>query len=48
MAKYKPAGTKRPKATSKSRAAIPCLILIVLGITIMCLLFYYSLQSSSS
>ena len=47
MAKFKLAGGK--KATTKSRrSAVPCLILIVLGIVIMCLLFYFSLQSNTS
>jgi hypothetical protein len=47
MAKFKPAGSK--KAPAKSiRKAIPCLVLLVLGIVIMCLLFYFSLSSSTS
>jgi hypothetical protein len=47
MAKFKPAGSK--KAPAKSiRNAIPCLVLLVLGIVIMCLLFYFSLSSSTS
>ena len=48
MAKFKPAGSKRPKANSKSRGAIPCFVLIVLGIALMCYLFFLSLQPSSS
>jgi len=48
MAKYKPAGKKKPKATtSTARGAIPCLVLIVLAIAVFCLLFYFSLQSSA-
>jgi len=47
MAKFKPAGSK--KASSKSAlSALPCLILIILGILIMCLLFYFSLSSGTS
>ncbi len=47
MAKFKPAGGK--KASKKSaRSAIPCLVLVILGIVIMCLLFYFSLQSGTS
>lgn len=46
MAKFKPAGSKKTAAKS-ARSAIPCLVLVVLGIVIMCLLFYYSLQSTS-
>ena len=47
MAKFKPAGGKKAPAKSV-RSAIPCLVLIVLGIVLMCLLFYLSLQSGSS
>lgn len=47
MAKFKPAGGKKVPAKS-ARSAIPCLILVLLGIVLMSLLFYYSLQSSSS
>jgi len=47
MAKFKPAGSKKAPAKS-ARSAIPCLVLIVLGIVIMCLLFYFSLQSGTS
>jgi len=47
MAKFKPAGSKKPAAKS-ARSAVPCLVMIVLGIIIMCLLFYFSLQSGNS
>jgi hypothetical protein len=47
MAKFKPAGSKKAPAKS-ARSAIPCLIIVILGIVIMCLLFYFSLQSSTS
>jgi hypothetical protein len=48
MAKYKAAGRNKPKATTSSaRTAIPCLVLIVLAIAVLCLLFYFSLQSSA-
>lgn len=48
MAKFKSAGRKKTSEKVKSaRAAIPCLLLVVLGIALMCILFYYSLQSSS-
>jgi len=46
MAKFKPAGTKKAPARS-NRSAIPCLIILVLGILIMCLLFYFSLSSGN-
>ncbi len=47
MAKFKPAGGKKTPAKS-ARSAIPCLVLIVLGIVAMCLLFYFSLKSGTS
>jgi len=47
MAKFKPAGSKKTPAKS-ARSAIPCLVIVILGIVIMCLLFYFSLQSSTS
>jgi hypothetical protein len=47
MAKFKPAGGKKTPAKS-ARSAIPCLVIVILGIVIMCLLFYFSLQSSNS
>ena len=46
MAKFRPAG-KRTRAAKSNARAIPCLILIVLGIAMLCLLFYFSLKSSS-
>lgn len=48
MAKFKSAGSKKtPEKVKSARAAIPCLVLVVLGIALMCVLFYFSLQSSS-
>ncbi len=47
MAKFKPAGGKKAPAKS-ARSAIPCLVLIVLGIVGMCLLLFFSLQSGNS
>ncbi len=47
MGKFKPAGGKKAPAKS-ARSAIPCLVLIVAGILIMCMLFYFSLQSGNS
>jgi hypothetical protein len=46
MAKYRPAG-KRAKTAQSNARAIPCLILIVLGIAMLCLLFYFSMKSGS-
>ena len=48
MAKFKSAGSKKTTPVKSARSAIPCLILVVLGIVIMCLLFYFSLQSNVS
>ena len=45
MAKYKPAGSKKPLRPPQPKGAIPCLILLIFGIGIMCLLFYFMLQS---
>ncbi|HME05770.1 MAG TPA: hypothetical protein VKG25_01920 [Bryobacteraceae bacterium] len=47
MAKFRLAGSKKPKLRSDARAALPCLILIVLGILVVCVLFYFSLQSGN-
>jgi hypothetical protein len=46
MAKFRPAG-KRAKTAKSNARAIPCMILIVLGIAMLCLLFYFSLKSST-
>ena len=48
MAKFRSAGSKKTVPAKSARSAIPCLILVVLGIVLMCLLFYYSLQSNAS
>jgi hypothetical protein len=49
MAKFKTAAGKKPSEKVKSaRAAIPCLVLVALGIALMCLLFYFSLQSGTT
>jgi hypothetical protein len=48
MAKFKPAGSSKKVPAKSARSAIPCLILVVLGIALMCVLFYLSLQSGTS
>jgi hypothetical protein len=48
MAKFRSAGSRKATSAKSARAAIPCLLLVVLGIVIMCLLFYYSLRSNAS
>jgi hypothetical protein len=46
MAKFKSAGPKKtPDKVKSARAALPCLLIVALGIALMCLLFYFSLQS---
>jgi hypothetical protein len=48
MAKFKSAGAKKTSEKVRSaRAAIPCLVLVALGILLMSLLFYFSLQSNT-
>jgi hypothetical protein len=48
MAKFRSAGSRKTTPAKSARSAIPCLLLVLLGIVIMCLLFYYSLQSNAS
>jgi hypothetical protein len=48
MAKLKPAGGVKKTPAKSARSAIPCLILVVLGIALMGFLFYLSLQSGTS
>jgi hypothetical protein len=48
MAKFKLAGSAKKAPAKSARSAIPCLILVVLGIALMCVLFYLSLQSGTS
>jgi hypothetical protein len=47
MAKFKSAGSKKTEKAKSARAAIPCLVLVALGVALMCLLFYFSLQSNT-
>lgn len=47
MAKFKSPGSKKSEKVKSARAAIPCLFLVLLGIALMCLLFYFSLQSNT-
>jgi len=46
MAKFKPVGSHKPKATRSNRNAIPCFIFIALGFLLVFLLFYELLKSS--
>ena len=49
MAKYKLAGANKTKtgAAKSMKGAVPCLVLIVGGIALLCLMFYLSLQSGA-
>jgi hypothetical protein len=47
MAKFKSAGSKKTEKVKSARAAIPCLVLVALGVALICLLFYFSLQSNT-
>ena len=47
MAKFKAAGSRKAPATRTNAAAIPCLLLIVLGTALVSLLFYEILKSGS-
>ena len=46
MAKFKPAGGKKKKESS--RGAIPCLLALVSGIVLITMLFYAILKSAGS
>jgi len=45
MAKFKPAGSKKVRATGSKRGLIPCAIVILAGFTLLFLLFYEILRS---
>jgi hypothetical protein len=45
MAKYRPAGARKPKTARSSRGFIPCLIVIFAGFVLVFLLFYALLKS---
>jgi len=49
MAKFKSAapGKKTSEKVKSARAAIPCLVLVALGVALICVLFYLSLQSNT-
>jgi hypothetical protein len=47
MAKFKSAGSKKTQKVKSARAALPCLLIVALGIALVCLLFYYSLSSNT-
>ena len=45
MARFKPAGSKKAKAAAGNRGFIPCLIVLVLGFTVLFVLLYAVLKS---
>jgi hypothetical protein len=47
MAKFKAAGSRKAPAKRSNAAAIPCLLLILVGAALISLLFYALLKSSS-
>jgi len=46
MAKFKAAGSRKPPTARSNAAAIPCLLLILLGAALLSLMFYELLKSS--
>jgi len=47
MAKFKAAGSRKSPPARSNAAAIPCLLLILVGAALISLLFYEILKSSS-
>jgi hypothetical protein len=47
MAKFKAAGSRKAPTARTNAAAIPCLLLILLGAALISLLFYELLKSGS-
>ncbi len=47
MAKFKAAGSRKAPTARSNAAAIPCLLLILLGAALISLLFYELLKSGS-
>ncbi len=45
VAKFKPAGSKKPKAAQSKRGFIPCLIVLVVGFVLISLLFFAVMKS---
>ena len=45
VAKFKPAGSKKPKAAQSKRGFIPCLVVLVIGFVLLSLLFYFVMKS---
>jgi len=45
VAKFKPTGSKKPKAAQTQRGFIPCLIVLALGFVLLSLLFFAVMKS---
>jgi hypothetical protein len=45
LAKFKPAGSKKPKAEASKRGFIPCLVILFLGFVVISLLLYAVMKS---
>ncbi len=48
MAKYKPAGRKKASKAPQAKGALPCILIIVLGIALMVGLFYAMLHNGQT
>jgi hypothetical protein len=48
MAKYKPAGRKKASKGPQAKGALPCILIVVLGIALMTLLFYAMVHQTPS
>ena len=46
VAKFKPAGSKKPKAGQSQRGFIPCLIVLLVAFILISLLFYAVMKSA--
>jgi hypothetical protein len=45
VAKFKPTGSKKPKAVQSKRGFIPCIVVLVVGFVLLSLLFYAVMKS---
>jgi hypothetical protein len=45
MAKFKPAGTRKPKIERSSKGMFPCIFFLVAGFAVVFFLFYELLKS---
>jgi hypothetical protein len=45
LAKFRPAGAKKPKAQASKRGFIPCLVILTAGFVLISLLIYAVMRS---